>query len=351
MSDVGAVLGFVACAAVIFFAGGRLSRYGDRLAELSGWGGAWVGLILMASVTSLPELVVGVSSSLVVGSADLAVGDVLGSCAINLVILAGLDAVVPRRRRLFALASQTNVLAAALGIVLLATVGLALGSGDSLPLTPWIGLSSLAFLALYLTSVRLIHRHGRGSSPDAAGQPTLDVSLAPGSLPSEDPATRGLGFRPVALRYALFAGVVVAAAVVLPPLAEAVAHMTGLQESFVGTVFLAFSTSLPELAVSLAAVRMGAIDLAVGNLLGSNLFNILILAIDDVAYTQGLLLADASPAHLFTVLTTIAMSAIAIIGLTYTAGPTKKFLLAGDAALMLAAYLANAVVLLTLPVR
>lgn len=343
MSDLVAVVGFVACATAIFFAGGRLSRYGERIAELSGWGRAWVGLILMASVTSLPELIVGVSSSALVGSADLAVGDVLGSCAINLLILASLDAFVPSRRRLFALASPSHVLAAALGIVLLATVGVGLLTGGSLALTPWIGLSSVVFLALYMGSVRLIFINGRGMPPDPTVQPPLDEALA-----HRDPVTAGLPMRQVVTRYALFATVVVVAAVLLPPAAEAIARMSGLEESFVGTVFLALSTSLPELAVSLAAIRMGAIDLAVGNILGSNLFNILILAIDDVAYTDGLLLADASPSHLFTVMTTIAMSAIAIIGLTYPSASGKRFLLAGDAALMLVVYGGNAAMLVAL---
>ncbi len=342
MSDLVAVLAFVACAAAIFFAGGRLSRYGERIAQLSGWGSAWVGLILMASVTSLPELVVGVSSSALVGSADLAVGDVLGSCAINLLILASLDAFVPARRRLFALASPSHVMAAALGIVLLATVGVGLLVDDSLPLTPWIGLSSLVFLFLYLGSVRLIFRNGRGLPPDPSVQPPLDEDLSPG-----DAVTAGLGLRQVAARYSLHAGIVVVAAILLPPAAEAIARMSGLEESFVGTVFVALSTSLPELAVP-GSDSMGAIDLAVGNILGSNLFNILILAIDDVAYTDGLLLADASPSHLFTVLTTIAMSAIAIIGLTYPSARGKRFLLAGDAALMLVVYAGNAAMLLTI---
>lgn len=345
MSDTLAVLGFFLCGAVIFLAGGRLSLYGERIGELSGWGGAWVGLILMASVTSLPELLVGISSVALVGSPDLAVGDVLGSCAINLLILASLDAFVPRRRRLFGIASNSHVLAAALGIVLLCAVGMGILTRDALAITPWIGASSLVFLVLYLASVRLMFRHTRGVR-GATTQPALDEELEP------DPVTgiRKLSPRQIGVRYGLFAAVVVVAAVLLPSTAEAVVRMTGLQESFVGTVFLALSTSLPELAVNLKAVRMGAIDLAVGNILGSNLFNILILAFDDLAYTQGLLLADASASHVFTVVTVIAMSAVAITGLTQHQ-PRKRFVLAWDAVLILVAYIGNAVLLLTIQPR
>ncbi len=88
--------GFIVCAAIIFYAGKRLSYYGDALAELTGLGKAWIGLILMAAVTSLPELVVGISSTVLVQSADLAVGDILGSCAFNLGILSMMDFFMPK---------------------------------------------------------------------------------------------------------------------------------------------------------------------------------------------------------------------------------------------------------------
>ena len=104
------IAGFLVCATIIFFAGRKLSRLGDRLAVLKGWSKAWVGLILMATVTSLPELMVGVSSAAIVRSADLAVGDILGSCAFNLGILALMDAFVPRRKHLFEMASPSHVL-------------------------------------------------------------------------------------------------------------------------------------------------------------------------------------------------------------------------------------------------
>jgi len=81
------IFGFLLCAAVIFFSGTKLARYGDQMAELTGMGKAWFGLIMMASVTSLPELFVGISSASIIESADFAVGDVLGSCAFNLAML------------------------------------------------------------------------------------------------------------------------------------------------------------------------------------------------------------------------------------------------------------------------
>ena len=341
MNGVVAFGGFAIGAAVIFFAGRRLSYYGDRIAVISGWGGAWIGLVLMAGVTSLPELMVGVSSSAVVGSADLAVGDVLGSCAVNLFILASMDAFVPEHRPILGVASGSHVLAAALGIILLVLVGIGLALPGSIAITPWIGLSSLIFIAVYLSAVRLIYLQARRTRALAeVTAPAVEEQALPDSSATDADAKRHV-FR----RYALFAGIIVAAATVLPWFAEGIAEATGLEESFVGTLFLAVSTSLPEVAVSLAAVRMGAVDLAVGNLLGSNLFNILVLALDDVAYTRGFLLEDASGVHLLSVLSTIAMSAIVIIGLAYRVRG-KRFWLAGDAALVLLVYAANVALLL-----
>ena len=138
--------------------------------------------------------------------------------------------------------------------------------------------------------------------------------------------------------------VVVLAGIRLTRSGETIAEVTGLGGAWVGAVFIAIATSLPELAVSLAAIRMGAIDMAVGNILGSNLFNILILSVDDAFYRGGLLLADASGSHLLTVFATIAMSGVAIVGLTIPSAG-KRFLLAGDAALMLLIYGGNATML------
>lgn len=130
------VIGFLGCAVLIFFAGRKLSVYGDQLAETTGISKGWIGIILMASVTSLPELMVGISSVALVASADLAVGDIIGSCAFNLGILAILDALAPSRKSLFGIASQTHILNAGLGIILISMVGLALYIPHDIALTP-----------------------------------------------------------------------------------------------------------------------------------------------------------------------------------------------------------------------
>jgi cation:H+ antiporter len=137
--------------------------------------------------------------------------------------------------------------------------------------------------------------------------------------------------------YILNAALTIGAATYLPFLGERLAEVTGLGQSFVGSVFIALSTSLPEVVVSIAALKMGAVDMAFGNIFGSNLFNILILAIDDVFYTKAPMLSHVSANHLVSSSAAIAMTAVAAIALTYRA--TKKwFFFAWDSVAILAIY-------------
>jgi cation:H+ antiporter len=138
-------------------------------------------------------------------------------------------------------------------------------------------------------------------------------------------------------RYAIAACFVVGGALYLPVLGARLADETGLGEAFVGSLFIAITTSLPEIVVSLTAVRMGAFDLGISNVLGSNLFNFLILGLDDVFYTPGPLLAAVDDSHLIAVLGVVLMNALFLIGLTQQV-LTKRFRIAWDTAAMALVY-------------
>jgi cation:H+ antiporter len=118
---------------------------------------------------------------------------------------------------------------------------------------------------------------------------------------------------PLLARFALGALMVTTAATALPLVARHLATLMGWSESAVGTLFVAGATSLPELAVTIAALRLGRPELAVGNLLGSNLFDLAILAVDDLVFPGGPLLALASAAHARTLVVGLLMSALALL--------------------------------------
>ena len=114
--------------------------------------------------------------------------------------------------------------------------------------------------------------------------------------------------------------VVVAAGVWLPFVGADLANAMGWEKTFVGSLFVAGATSLPELVVTVAAVRIGALNMAIANLLGSNLFDMLVLAIDDIFYTKGPILWAVSPAHAFSAGSAVVMTGLVIVSLLYRPG-------------------------------
>ena len=314
---------FLATALVIVFAGVRLARFGDVLGEKTGLGRSWVGVVLLAATTSLPELFTGFGATALANLPDIAVGDVLGSCMFNLLILSFMDAVQPEP--LSTRAHQGHALSIGFGLLLIGIAGVGLMGSSRLPPIGWIGLYTPALIAVYFVSMRLIFTHEQHRRIRETREVAEELQYA--EIP----------LRTAVLHYTAAAVLVVGAALWLPRLGAELARQTGLGEAFVGSLFIAITTSLPEIVVSLAAVRIGAIDLGIGNVLGSNLFNLLILGLDDIFYRQGPLLTAADASHGITVLAVVTMNALFLIGLTYRV-MTKRFAVAWDTGAIAAVY-------------
>ena len=173
MSPVALSLQFLAGAAAIGCAGYVLSRSAESLARHHGWGQSWVGLILLATVTSLPELASGISAVAWVGQPDLAVGDVLGSCVFNLLLLVVVDA-LQRKQPMYGAASATHLLTAAFGVVMLGFVTLSLLLAAHAPRLFHLGVYSPMMFALYLLAAACVSRYERtvpaAAPPDAASR-------------------------------------------------------------------------------------------------------------------------------------------------------------------------------------
>jgi cation:H+ antiporter len=320
------IFGFAACAAVIIFSGTKLSFYGDKIADLTGMGKAWVGLILMASVTSLPELITGISAVAIVKSPNLAAGDIFGSCIFNLLILSFLDSRI--KQPLFSMVKPSHIVAAIFGIILLAVAGMAIFLAEEIPSVLWISGFSFILFAVYLLSIYGIFKYEHA---DLIEFPPLVVPQS---------STHAADLKKVVGGYALHAFIVIVAAIFLPYFGDHIAEHTGLGNAFFGTLFMAAATSLPELVVSLAALRMGSLDMAVGNLLGSNVFNMFILGIDDVFYREGSLFNAISSSHLLSVFVTIIMTAVVGLGLLFRPKKKQLWLLSIDTFIIALLYLA-----------
>lgn len=325
-------LQFFACVVLIGVAGYRLSLYGDVIAEKTGLSGTWIGLVLLASVTSLPELTTGISAVTAAGVPNIAVGDALGSCVFNLVLIVLLD-FLHRGESVYTRASVGHILSASFGTLLIGVVAfnILLGEKTTGAAIGHVGFYTPLILVLYVFAMRTVYRYEQrqiAASTEVVAAPYPEMTL-----------------RSALFGYSVAAAVVVAAGTWLPFIGDELAASMGWSKTFVGTLFVAFATSVPELAVTVAAWRIGALDMAIGNLFGSNLFDIAVIAVDDLAYVPGPLLGQISPMHVMTAVSAMMMNGVAVVGLLYRPA-TRPFGAVGWASLLLVViYLLNSMAL------
>ena len=327
-------LQLVGAAAIILVASTRLARSADVIAVKTGLGRSFIGVVLLATATSLPELGTGVSAIVIVGTPDLAVGDALGSNLVNLLIIALLD-FYWRQGAVLARLTIAPAVVGVLGILVVSVTVIAMFVHTSTgrfsewnvsPFTIVLGVALAA--AMYL--VYRIDRPPNGA--EATTDPYASTSLA----------------RAGAV-YAVSASTVIAAAVWLARTGEGITHAMGWDASFVGTQFLAVCTSLPELATSFAALRIGAPELAISNLLGSNLFNVgFVLVVDDVVLVGAPLWSAVAPVHTVTAAFAILMTSVVLIALTIRRDDRRRRFPTVEAGALVAMYAVASVMVFAL---
>ncbi|MCS7198131.1 MAG: sodium:calcium antiporter [Candidatus Bipolaricaulota bacterium] len=280
------------CLGVIWFAGKSLTRAADIIAVRTGIGRVFIGSVLLAAMTSLPEVATEAAAASM-GLVDIALGDLFGSNIYNVTILA-VGGIVWGRGSLLAVASQSHLVTALLGMLLAAIAALALLIKPNIGFLG-IGIEIYAILGVYLAGVIMLRT--RSDPPEHIE-----------ALPQQNLALTWV-------RFFISAGFVIGAAIFLSKAADVIATETGLGGTFIGTTLVAFTTSAPELVTSIAAIRMGAVDLALGNVLGSNIFNMNILVISDLFYRGGYIISAGSSTHAITALVGLLLSGLIALGL------------------------------------
>ena len=305
------ILQFAGAAAVIVIAGIFLARATDSIAELTNMGRLFAGSIFLAGATSLPELLVDISA-VRKGMPDLAVGDLMGSSLANLFILAVADLMHRNPQKMFSRAAAQHALSASMSINMTVIAGIAIFLGPQL--TGYrigeIGFGPLAIGIAYVLGLRLVYYDQR-----------TQVSV-------ESKASGEHKRKALAKAISIYVACGLAILLAAPYLAHSagrIAELSGLGETFVGSTLVAFCTSLPELVSTIAAVRMGAFDLAVGNIFGSNAFNMMILIPLDALH-EGNLLGAVSRSHVLTCMAVIFATSIAVMGQLYQVEKRKKFI-------------------------
>lgn len=296
---------FVVAAAVVWMAGTRLAGYADAIATVTGLGQAVIGLALLGGITSLPEIAVAVTSSLA-GHPALTINDVLGSAAINVLIIALADAVLGRDAITSVTASPRLLLQAALSMALFALAAAATFAPD----VALAGASAWSW-SIAIACGASLYVVGR-SRPERAWQPVQEGRDEAKAPRKEE---QGDGLRRLLLKTAGVGAVVLVAGFVLAKTGEAIAEQTGLGTSFVGVVLLAAATSLPEVSTVVGAVRRRRYEMALADIFGTNVFNVLILFLADLLYDGPPALQEAGAFAGFAALLALVLTAVFLAGL------------------------------------
>lgn len=310
-------LQFILSSAVVVIAAHKLAQYSDIIAVRTRLGGMFIGTLLLAGATSLPELLSAINA-LWQGVPNMAAGSIFGSSMFNMFMLAVLD-MLYRQTRILRRVAMNHALSGSLAMLLtgmavffiLADVDLGIG---------WIGWDSLLLIGVYLGGVRLLQHNGF-TPPDEAEIAELDIPSLPKAL---------AGFAAATLVLVLVAPWLVSSA-------AGIADITGLSAGFIGATLLAIITSLPELVTTVSAVRMGAYDLAVGNLFGSNIFNMFVLGLTDAVYLPGRFIELIDPAFALIALLGLMLTGLGLIG-NLARVERRLFLVEVDALLILVCY-------------
>lgn len=315
---------FVFLAIIISFFGYKLSKLGDEISSITGLGRNLIGLILLASVTSLPELTTGISAVTVADNPNLAIGDIMGSCCFNLAAVVVLD-VFYTKGSVYSRSTQSHILMCILGMTLIAFTGFMLALKSS-SYVYFRNMSLYTFIIpfLYFFSIYVIYKFEKEvEKPEEKKE---------GNLTS------------VVMKFFFCSVVIVVCGIYLAKTAEKIIHVMDWNAAFVGTLFLAMATSLPEISVTISALRMNAAELAFSNLLGSNIFNFLILGVDDIAFKKGPLLKYADSSHVITAFSCLMMTSL--VALALLKPPQTKILntISGLSILIIFIYILNLIV-------
>lgn len=303
-----AIIFFVVLAVIIGIAGTRLTKAADQLADLTGFGEALVGGILLGAITSIPGIITSVTAAFE-GHPELAFSNAIGGIAAQTFFLAIADIAYSRANLEHASASFSNLLQGVLLIAMLSFVVVIMAADT---FTLWgIHPASFVLIAIYIFGTILISRAKKHPmwKPTETRETVEDIP--------EDNNHKNISLSHLIIRFALLAIIVAFAGYFIAQSAIVITSNSAISASFMGALFTSVATSLPELVVSVSAVRQGALTLAVSNIIGGNSFDVLFLAFADMAFSEGSIYHASTNSQLFIVALTILLVSILLMGLLH----------------------------------
>lgn len=297
---------FLTAAAVIAVVGTLMARLADQLADITGLGEAIFGAVFLGGCTSLPGIITSIATAYQ-GYPELSISNAIGGIAAQTTFLAIADIFHRKVNLEHAAASIENLVQGGLLVTLLAIPLFASTTPNVTvfqihPATP-------VLLAAYIFGLRLV-ASARSTplwKPENTRETTRDTPQAD-SVEGNNP-------RKTWLLFIIYSLIVATAGYGVAQTGIGITNATGISQSVVGGLFTAFATSLPELVTSIAAVRQGALTLAVGGIIGGNSFDVLFVAIADISYRQGSIYHAITNRQIFIISLTIILTGILILGL------------------------------------
>ncbi|MEN8223243.1 MAG: hypothetical protein ABFR36_08280 [Acidobacteriota bacterium] len=274
---IGVWLKFIILLILVYIFGSRVTKSSDIIAEKKGWGRAFMGVVFISMVTSFPELFTGISAASIVKSPEISLGQIAGSCIFNLTIIA-LVQIFFRKNSLFENNSKNDLFPLLFSFLLIVLFSSALLISFRVRILN-VGISSLMIFAIYVVFLHHIFKNRKTGS--------------------EEKNYKNEKLSNAVVSFAISSLIIIAVGFYLPVVGKELALKMGWTDSFVGVIFLAFVTSFPELIVSITAARIGAFEMLLGNIAGSNLFNIGIVFIIDIFYFSGDIIADITDSNIF----------------------------------------------------
>jgi cation:H+ antiporter len=298
---------FVIAAGVILVFGTMITRVAAELAKVTGLGEALVGALFLGACTSLPEIATSATAASA-GHADLAMSNAIGSVAGQTAFLALADMAYRHANLEHAAASAENLMLAAFVLVMLTLPLLAL----AMPQVSLWGFHpvSVLMLAAYVQGLRMVS--SAHDTPMWLPRRTAETRTEAAEQSAGGPRVWSLW-----MRFALAGSATALGGWLLAVTAVPIATYTGLSETLVGGILTGLTGSLPELVTAVVAVRMGALTLAVGDILGGNAFDALIVAVSDWAFPGGSIFAAAGREQGFLLALAALLTAILLMGLVY----------------------------------
>ncbi|MBZ9778974.1 hypothetical protein LB452_08565 [Psychroflexus sp. CAK8W] len=306
MSLTLSIITFGIATLIIVFAGTSLTKYADQLADKTGLGEAFVGAIFLGGVTSIAGIITSVSAAYN-GHPELAISNAIGGIAAQTLFLSIADITYRKINLEHASASLTNLMQGVLLMGLLAMVILGVASPDVTLFN--VHPISITIIVAYLLGSKMIST----AKDKPMWSPKITMSTVEDE--PEEKNIKKTKLSSLVLKFVFLSVLVGLSGYAIGMSGINISNNTGLSEGFVGSLFTAVATSLPELIVTLAAVRRKALALAVGNIVGGNSFDVLFVAFSDFAYQDGSILHNITTYQSFIVPMTMLMVSVLIMGL------------------------------------